>query len=87
MGVELLHQATYGYTSVLSSESHLLIWMCESDKLRHIGNPAQLIAEVIEDDSNISLPLVTRHLPHQGITVDKAPISQLRPAMTILELR
>ena len=31
-------------------------WMCESDKLRHVGNPAQLIAEVIEDDSNISLP-------------------------------
>ena len=31
-------------------------WMSESDKLCHVGNPAQLIAEVIEDDSNISLP-------------------------------
>ena len=86
VGVELLHEAADVDAGLLGSEGHLLVGVGETDKLGHVGNTTQLVAQIIEYHSHVPPPALAGDLLHQALTVPDTAVLQNTPALTIFKL-
>ena len=87
VGVELLHEAADVDAGILGSQGNLLVRVSEADELRHVGNPTQLVAQIIEYHSHVPSPGLTGHLLHQALTILDTAVLKDGPALTIFKLR